>query len=576
MKIIKIFTLGIIGILLFVTCDDSILDVTNPNNATKGSYFTLPEHGKEAVTAAYSSLQNWGLFKMYYYHVAGIKSQEAKITSFGTGAGAYTLSQLVSYETPSNNDENLQIWRDSYSGIYRSNEAIDNLNKMKNNGVFDKDTALYNNYLGQVYFLRGFYHFITVLNYGERIVLREKNPEKREDYYKSLCKPGEAWTLIVADLKLAKSLLPVNQVDKGRVSKYSASGMLGKVYLYMTSSIYNPSDNNRNSYYTLAAAEFKDVIDNSGKSLTTNFRDNHDYKNENNSESLFEVQFNFFTEESESGTYVKTVSENGSVSTNEGSLRAREAGYARDIGYSWINEAVSPKTYNEFERYPGTDSIADPRCFMSIWCPNGANYIEYTTSNKFFDTISYDEAKARGGWLAGDYEYGWRKFCYDIDLEYYNSKWGTTDDINYRILRLSDIYLMYAECKIALGDNAEASIYINLVRARATNPISDPVNKHLSYVKENKKTNGIVTPLPTVEELIASAPTINGIKIDNYTAALRHERYVELAGECHRWYDIIRWDIGSEVITSSQFQAPADYFLPIPQSEVENNPKLLD
>jgi hypothetical protein len=60
------------------------------------------------------------------------------------------------------------------------------------------------------------------------------------------------------------------------------------------------------------------------------------------------------------------------------------------------------------------------------------------------------------------------------------------------------------------------------------------------------------------------------------TAALRHERRVELAGEQHRWFDIVRWDIGPDVIIDPEFEAPESYFLPIPQEEIDNNPELFN
>jgi hypothetical protein len=75
--------------------------------------------------------------------------------------------------------------------------------------------------------------------------------------------------------------------------------------------------------------------------------------------------------------------------------------------------------------------------------------------------------------------------------------------------------------------------------------------------------------LPTVEELIASAPTINGRTINNITEALRHERMVELAFEGKRWDDINRWDIGVQTVGGNYKP-----LLPIYQGDLDTNPNL--
>jgi hypothetical protein len=75
--------------------------------------------------------------------------------------------------------------------------------------------------------------------------------------------------------------------------------------------------------------------------------------------------------------------------------------------------------------------------------------------------------------------------------------------------------------------------------------------------------------IPTAEELLATQPTFNGKKMDSPRAILRHERIVELAFEFKRWDDIVRWDIGGEVL-----QPGYKYHLPIYQGELDTNPKV--
>jgi len=124
-------------------------------------------------------------------------------------------------------------------------------------------------------------------------------------------------------------------------------------------------------------------------------------------------------------------------------------------------------------------------------------------------------------------------------------------------MRYADVLLMYAECLIAdpsIGSDWAA--YINMVRDRA----------RADTTTDFYPAGGFI---PTVEELIAAAPVINGITIDNPTAALRHERWVELCFEFKRWDDIVRWDIGNEVLPTGY-----KYLLPIYQGDLDCNPNL--
>lgn len=49
--------------------------------------------------------------------------------------------------------------------------------------------------------------------------------------------------------------------------------------------------------------------------------------------------------------------------------------------------------------------------------------------------------------------------------------------------------------------------------------------------------------------------------------ALRHERMVELCYEGKRWDDIVRWDIGADVLSSNY-----KYLLPIYHGDLDANP----
>ncbi|HRU63816.1 MAG TPA: RagB/SusD family nutrient uptake outer membrane protein, partial [Paludibacteraceae bacterium] len=102
--------------------------------------------------------------------------------------------------------------------------------------------------------------------------------------------------------------------------------------------------------------------------------------------------------------------------------------------------------------------------------------------------------------------------------KYTNYDTRTTEDhenngINIRVVRLADIYLMYAEALNELGRTSESYQYIDKVRRRVN--------------------------LPDLE----NSTVFTGI--GNDPAKMReqiiHERSCELAGESWRWLDLERW-----------------------------------
>jgi hypothetical protein len=70
---------------------------------------------------------------------------------------------------------------------------------------------------------------------------------------------------------------------------------------------------------------------------------------------------------------------------------------------------------------------------------------------------------------------------------------------------------------------------------------------------------------------------------DAFREQLKIERGLELAMECVRWIDLKRWGINDETTLSNLKQRDSDFNnfiigksirMPIPQSEVDNNPNL--
>ena len=128
---------------------------------------------------------------------------------------------------------------------------------------------------------------------------------------------------------------------------------------------------------------------------------------------------------------------------------------------------------------------------------------------------------------------------------------------NQRLIRYADVLLMLAECENETGNIGPAIGYLNQVRARPS--VAMP-----PY------------PVAYANPLAPQYPCNNKNEV---TKAIMHERMVELGDEEVRNIDIARWRkkgyypaIVPEPLT--YFQAGKHELLPIPQAEIDNNPKL--
>ena len=501
--------------LLNVGCEDDILKKTNPNEPGIDEFYKNQEEAEQAVNSVYSVLQFFGVYNRYWGYVQGARSDESDFTQYQVGLPE--VQGLDDFSMTSSVVAVHETWRDHYKGILKANMVLEHIPEIE-----FTDESLKNRILGETYFLRALYHFNLVKYFGEEIPMYDKVPADGPDFFPASEAPGVIYALIEADLKLAKELLPTVETYRGtehigRASVAAATSLLGTVYLFQEK-------------YDEAAVELGEVLngEHGQYELIESFRENHNEVNENNMESIFEVQYTF----TEGGCW--QIDDESERASEEQIIQQGQTMVRGTSGSMWWNMAPSEAMIAEFEP-------EDPRYYKTFWCPGGDTWQDGENA------LTYEEYS-----VGAQPYFGWRKWGHDYataDIE---------SDVNVRVIRLADVYLMYAECVIegATPTAGSAEEAINAVRDRARNIPG----------AENYELPG---QLPTVEELIAAAPVINGRQINNLRAALRHERMVELAGEGKRWDDIVRWDIGREVC--GEFFKP---WLPIYQGDLDTNPNL--
>ena len=127
---------------------------------------------------------------------------------------------------------------------------------------------------------------------------------------------------------------------------------------------------------------------------------------------------------------------------------------------------------------------------------------------------------------------------------------GQGADDNWPVLRYADVLLLYAEALNEVGFQAggDAFKYLNQVRARAGLPaLSASASDEKFRVSDQQA----------------------------FRLAVEKERRLELAFEGHRWYDLVRTGRALEVLKTGKNIQPDQLLLPIPQQQININPKTI-
>jgi len=463
----NIIILSAIIITIFLPSCDEFLDEQNPNAITDNSFWVSETDFTKGLMATYKTLQS-------SYVMGGGNATAGNVNTdivYPNPWGSDHI-ELNNYSVSDVNAVVVNKWHQLYTGIFRANQILENLSSSKLSSDFNKSIE------AETRFLRGVYYFWLFSNYNKgSIIIHTSIPKTTEDYNKPLAKREEVLSLIIEDLKFAQNNLPRTRpnTELGRATWGSATAKLGKLYLYEG----NLSE---------AKEEFKKIIDSGLYSLTPDISWNFDLEHEHNTESIFEVNFSMTT--------------NPVQTTNRAAeIAPQEAGGNRSIepSYYFIELCKSDKIDPLDPRNQG--QIYSQRALASI-CFKGDGQVFYQRSTTEYPFIVGQEAHIK---------------------KFQNWTWPQErsdgrSGINERVIRLADVYLMYAEILLrTTNDVSEAIDYVNLVRKRS----------------------GVL-------ELKA---------IDfNSTELLKHimrvERPLELFAEGHmiRWQDLKRWGITKEVL----------------------------
>lgn len=504
----KLWAVCLSAAAVFTACvNEEDLIQNDPNVDTTANFWKTDADAVKGLNAAYAALLTDGTYMRSTPLLLDAKGDDAN--SFSPWGSMYNVGRFNSNPT----DAAIYGWafETYYIGINRCNQILENVPNI------EMDETLKNRVLGQAYFLKGLYEFHAV-NLFKNVPL----PTNSTDLYHPQASQAEGWAQVIADFQAAADRLPVtydgiagldaNQL--GRATKGAALGYLGKAQLF-------------NRDYDDARQTFLSVINLGVYALVPNYRDNFTDTNENNSESLFEVQFN---------------REVGGVGLGWGGFPVAEWGKtsARAItyaprGFGWTDVQPTQALFNDFQQELTTTGDLDPRFRATIF---------YNYPGATLYGVSFAARYAGSPDLNA-------LFC----RKYQNSDGNYADEmdwrsgINERLLRYADILMMYAECLNETGNTNDAYTYIQMVRDRVGLPNLRTVRPAMSQQQMRDQ--------------------------------IGHERFLEFALEGHRFDDIRRWGWLEDPTKlawlksrDAEFNsyAPGREFFPIPQLEMDNNP----
>lgn len=206
----------------------------------------------------------------------------------GSAFSAWNDRGNVLFNTTGDNGENGASWRAFYNVVAQSNLAIYNINRFAGADVTEgaKKVAI-----AEARFMRALAYRYLVMNWGP-VPIIENNVEQLFDTSITRNTVPSVWRFITREMRAAADDLPSTTSQVGRLTKWSAEGMLARFYL--TRAGVEGGSGTRNQQFLDSAKYYaQDVIMNSGKKLVPDYANLFKYPYDNNSESLFELEWVF-------------------------------------------------------------------------------------------------------------------------------------------------------------------------------------------------------------------------------------------------------------------------------------------
>lgn len=500
-----------LSMLLFFSCSD-LLKEEAYGVYSNDNYYQTEADALNSLLYAYDPINNIEYAQRFLFYLMDIPTNQYK--SYNKGIE----TAFFNWEITPNTEEFTYFFKYAYLGISRANSVLENISIMKNITDVTRD-----HYLGEAHFLRAFNYFMLVRTFGE-VPLHERVVESINQAKAKYVSIEELYQFIITDLEQAIEMTSIAK-QQGRADKVAAQSLLAKVYLTLASSKMTGAPgydwvDDYEAMYDKAAEYAYEVVENQNV-----------YGLDPNLANVYNV------ESQSSGTehiFITAMSRDGRG--DEGNFSQLPQIFTIGLSGVYISSSLT-----------GGGGV------MPTVAPNISNWQVFRVDDEFYDlyddddlrkklmvtTIYNEDGSVRATWSKDNLTSSdpvLFQFYYPFCRKY-------TDPIsnahrtsaNVYLIRFAEIALAYAE---ALGPTEKGYEWINRVRARAG-----------------------------LDELTP------GLSVRDFREAVWEELTFELAFEGHGMFELRRTNQVIEKITNKTVKAEYAYFYPIPQREIDLNPR---
>jgi len=434
-------------------CSKDWLELEPVGKKFETNFYQSEEEIFKGLVSAYSLLQpkyfsGWSS----YYFLANFPSDDSEVVGGGPNDRP-EYHEINEFKMLPTNTAVLQLWRRDFYGINRANAVLLNANPEASSKSVE--------YIAEAKFLRAYFYIELVKFFGDvPLILNNLGPD---EYDQERVAAEEVYAQIIKDLTDAipdlaeKDDLTSN--DNYRATKEAAQALLGKVYLYMASPYYQQRysfEKSATEYYTLAAQQFKAIVESGVFELEPVYDDIWQLKSEHGVESIFEIEY----------ANIERAGDWGNGRINGGNIDVQMSG-PRGISTDTLNSGWGFDMVTE-------DLIA---LYDSEGDENRKNGTAY--GEAFLSSLG------ASGWEENDGYTGWFSKKRAPWIHAASTAFPTWNyETNERMIRYADVLLMYAEALLGSG-TGDPVTHFNEVRKRAG--LSEPASITIDDIKKERR-----------------------------------------------------------------------------------------
>ncbi len=402
----------IMGVIALSGCN-SFLNQKPQDFVSSSTFYKNSNQIDEALNGAYNGFQTLYGTGTAFWAMAEERSDNTTFEYNVADRGSLQREQIDYFMVTTDNNYIRDVWSSIYNTVEQCNTILDQVNNVK---MASSDK---NQVIGQAEFIRALCYFNLVRLWGNVPLITKAITSPDQTSTIKQATPSQVYDQIIKDAKDAASKLPAawpsDQV--GRVTQGAANTLLGDVYMTM-------GQPGNTSNYNNAVSYFNKVIQSGTYSLMPDYAQLWDPANKNNSESIFEIQFNASIQ-GEWSSYIYTFAPLFSGATTIGSFSPNSGG-GRNI--------PTRDMINSYEK-------GDMRKKASIdWYVNSNNTQYYEAQH---DSVPYVNKYSAKPSQAGE------------------------QNVDFYVYRYAQVLLWQAEALNEVGKTSQAYPYINKVRERA-------------------------------------------------------------------------------------------------------------